>query len=328
MYAMKRNQNHIDIQIEKPFIIIGVGRSGTTLLQAMLNAHPDICLPPESHFIRDFIANSYIQRIYNQKGLNEVERILAENKYVQRLKINTEEALMPFRENNEEFICGTLFKRYLYLYAKRKNKRYIGEKDPSNTYYLSEIKNLFARPRIIHIIRDPRDVVLSRLNPELAHGLSMEDWAFNYSVGLRIARKNGTKMFGSHYHEIYYEDLVTDTETTLKTLCDKLGISFETQMLFYHNKASEIVSDDEEKWKKNVDKPIMKNNVDKWKSKLSNKQIKMIEIICRKVFKTTKYEKRNNPNSFSLLRLRFILLYFRHKLQRAITLIKSIRRLS
>ena len=44
------------VDLERPVLVCGIGRSGTSLLQSMLNAHHDLCFPPETHFFRRFVA--------------------------------------------------------------------------------------------------------------------------------------------------------------------------------------------------------------------------------------------------------------------------------
>ena len=56
------------VDVERPVVICGVGRSGTSLLQSMLNAHPELCFPPETHVFRRYVANAAARRRYESLG--------------------------------------------------------------------------------------------------------------------------------------------------------------------------------------------------------------------------------------------------------------------
>ncbi len=279
----------LGVDVKHPIMIVGVGRSGTTLLQAMLNAHPEVCLPPESHFIRDFIANPDAQRVVQQEGLDGVEKILRRNTCLQRLDISPADALEPFR-NGVPFSYGDLFKRYLALYASRRGKTIVGEKDPSNTLCLTAMKNVFPEARLVHIIRDPRDVVLSRLKTDMNMHKDVRKWAQNYAGTFQLGRQQGKQLYGPRYTEIFYEQLIQEPEQALDQLCSWLGIAYDPAMLAYQQQAREIVADNEMDWKENVLKPVLKHNCGKWRTGMESTDVQMVESICMDVFSQTPYQ--------------------------------------
>ena len=300
------------IDIEHPLMIIGVGRSGTTLLQAILNAHPEICFPPESHFIRDFVANQSLQQLYRREGLFAIRQALEESRSLGRLGISSDDALAPFESNPSGFSFGALFKRYLCLYAERHNKWRVGEKDPSNTFYLPTIHHIFPNAHILHLIRDPRDVILSRMNSVLNYGKSVKQWAYNYRRAFRTARKIGKKLFGVQYHEVFYENLISDTKKAIISLCSEIKIDFDSQMLSFQEGAKHIVGEGELAWKKNVMRPILKDNAGKWKSGLTREQIRDIETICYKVFHETPYKRSDLTDAMLWPGVRYALFSGQH----------------
>ncbi len=278
------------VDVEKPIMIVGVGRSGTTLIQSMLNAHPEICFPPESHFIRDFIANNEGNKLYSAGGLDAVEKAMNESVCVNRFGVDSQSVFEPFRDGSIEFSLGNLFSRYLFLYARSKGKSRIGEKDPANAVLLKYIKATYPEAKIVHIIRDPRDIILSRLKTEMEQDAPIQFYAENYVNGFITARNEGNHLFGDNYAEIYYEELITNPETVLSDLCKKIDIPYHDRMLNYQNEAKDIVTKGEYKWKSNVFKPVMKNNANKWKTGLTSAQIQIVENICKDIFPETIYE--------------------------------------
>jgi hypothetical protein len=61
---------------EKFVFIVGVGRSGTSLLHSMLNAHTRVCFPPEINFIRRFLATPQLEETLRQQGVDAVVHLL------------------------------------------------------------------------------------------------------------------------------------------------------------------------------------------------------------------------------------------------------------
>lgn len=279
----------MDVDVERVFFIIGVGRSGTTLLQAIINAHPDICMPPESHFIRDIIANSKVLKTYQNKGLAGVKTFLKSNTHLARLDIDVCKALEPFSNHSINFSWDFLFKRYLALYAHQQGKKRVGEKDPSNIKHIEVMKKHFPHAILIHIIRDPRDVVLSRINTQMGHTRDVSSWARNYVSSFFMGREYGRGCYGTNYIEVYYEDLIQKPADTIKQLCGNLDVPYDPIMLNYQTQAAGIVAQDEMAWKKNVFEPIMTTNSSKWLNNMDTEQIRLIESLCSKIFEVTPY---------------------------------------
>jgi len=76
--------------------------------------------------------------------------------------------------------------------------------------------------------------------------------------------------------------LIQNTEEELKRICEKMGLDFEENMLLYYETAKNIIGDDEMDWKKNVLKPIISDNTNKWSNELSKFKLFVIESILQK----------------------------------------------
>lgn len=277
--------------IREPFFIVGVGRSGTTLLQSMMNAHPEICFPPEIHFVCKYIANRRAHRIFNAGGLDLLAKHLRDDKYVKQLGVDINKALEPFYLRQQRFSFANLFKQILCLYGNRKGKSRIGEKDPKNLEYLSEIKKAFPEAHIIHLIRDPRDVVVSRQKANWSKNRSFFAHVFACREQLKICRSKGIKLFKERYHEIFYENLIAEPEGTLKKLCDRIGVKYNGAMLNFQKAAREIVRQDEMQWKGECLGPLLSSNTRQWEQSLKRWQVLFIEVNCSHAFSSLGYKK-------------------------------------
>ena len=213
-----------------PFIV-GVGRSGTTLLRLMLDAHPDLAIPPETHFIpeaaladrhtltprRAFLKTLTSHPMWQDHGI-EVDLL--------RQKIST---IKPFD-------LSEALRAFYQLYAERHAKLRWGDKTPLYVRSMKLIQSLLPEARFVHIIRDGRDVALS--NRGLWFGPDSIEEAAEWWVSWIEEARNQSRHL-SHYLEIRYEDLVLDTETTLKFISEFVALPWNPAMLDYHQTAEQ-----------------------------------------------------------------------------------------
>jgi len=285
--------------MNKLFFIIGVGRSGTTLLQCMLNAHPEIGLPVETHFVRKYVVDEARGRMQRKISWDDIMNQFRVDTDLARLNIDIQGVLEPFINGKKSFTYKDMFLELLRIYSQRVEKEIIGEKDPANTPFLYEIYTAYPDAIIIHIIRDPRDVVLSRSKTYWGKNRSFWSHVLEYKRLLHKARKLGRLLFNEHYIEILYENLIANPRKELGVICEKLGISFHDDMLRYYEKAEEIVTEQEMEWKKNIFKPLLQNNTQNWRSGLEKWQIIVIEGACEEPFAELGYELSGFSKKFS-----------------------------
>lgn len=273
----------IAVEIDRPIFIVGVGRSGTSLLQSMLNAHSQICFPPESQFIRSLIASRRLQRALRRGHTGQVLEKVSNHQGLKKVDVDPERICEELIEEGH-LSLENLYRRILIDQAERNGKSRVGDKDPKNLEYLPEIYSIFPDAQIIHLVRDPRDVVLSRTRASWSKHRFFVTQAFTYEAQITKARRDGPRLFGERFIELHYEDLISDPGNTLKKLCGKLGVGYEESMLTYYKDAGAVVQGKEIDWKKNVFKPVLSENKEKWREGLSNSQVHLVELICTTAF--------------------------------------------
>jgi hypothetical protein len=224
--------------MERPIFIVGCPRSGTTLLQLMLHAHPRIAIPPETRFLlpayfrrQDFgdlrtaagrrALGGYIvgdrDGKFKDLGL-DADAVLAEI-----------EAAPP--------TVGSVLGTVLRAYARSHGKPRWGDKRPTYARYLPDLYRMFPDAQFVHVIRDGRDCVgslkqMSWWKRDAYY--SMATWAQAIDSGHAAARS----LPAGSYYEIQYEQLVVDPTRELTALCGFLGEAFDTGMLRPHQLAS------------------------------------------------------------------------------------------
>jgi hypothetical protein len=213
------------------FFIGGSVKSGTTWLQLLLNAHPEVSANGEGHFL-DLLAPALRMAMDTHGRLvkEKNEQIFRELGGYPRLS-----------EDAMQYVIAGAIQAFLVEQSKHKAARAVGEKTPDNLLHFPKLKLLFPRAKFIQIIRDGRDCAVSawfhnlRTKPEWAMSEfgSVEAFACKYadhwSAELAAAQAFADRHPG-HVRQVQYEKLVASTEPVLSELFRFLGVNASDAM--------------------------------------------------------------------------------------------------
>lgn len=274
---------------KSPVFIIGMPRSGTKLMRALLNQHSQISLTNyESHYVPYFIKKFGLTPTFKTK--EDLKPVIEEfNKTVTGITLN----------NSGKFLSETNFLnaadpqnwesifRYFFKHSGSKpitDEMIWGDKTPGYINHIPLLKKLFPNARFIHMIRDPRDYALSS---HKGWGKSLYRAAQRWKVSIEKAKQQ-VRNISSDYLEVRYEELITNTESVMRRVCTFLQIPFEQDVIQLKNPTPEDIGD-----VKNVAQ-IISTNTAKYKKSLSAKQIKRIEEIVLPVMIQLGYKPEND----------------------------------
>ncbi len=262
------------MQSKEIIFILGVGRSGTSLLQSMLNAHTAIAFLPETQFFRKYLIK--------KPDDSWREKILADPK-IEKIGLDPQKLIAHHNPKEAYFAL-------LNFYLENQSKLIAGDKDPRLLDYAEILKAHFPTSKVVHIIRDPRDVVLSRTKADWSKRWPVWLHAATYDIQMKLGRTKAKSCFKDQYCEIYYEELISNPVKTLEQVCDHLGVPFEKSMLSFQESAEKLVRSDEMQWKKETLGDLLPQNRDKWKNNLTPLQVRTIEKVCASAFKHDRYQ--------------------------------------
>ena len=139
-----------------PFVfVVGCERSGTTLLRAMLDSHPELAIPPESHFL-----TKVMRKPYNRESFLTM---LSEHRRFARWELSIEDVSEALDRSHVADNAAAV--RALYsTYARITEKRRWGDKTPEYVRNIQGLSSFLPEARFVHLIRDGRDVTLSWLD--------------------------------------------------------------------------------------------------------------------------------------------------------------------
>jgi len=213
-----------------PFVV-GVGRSGTTLLRLMLDSHPELAIPPETHFLPELI-----DRAAGGGGAAELGDVVVGARTW--ADFGLAEAELRERLERAESSVASVARAFYALYAERQGKPRWGDKTPIYVKHMRAIGGELDEARFVHLIRDGRDVALSRRRRGMGAGKPISNTAERWRKRIELARRQSRRLAG-RYLELRYEDLVADPEPALRLICELCELEFDPAMLAHHERAEE-----------------------------------------------------------------------------------------
>src|SRR5215468_1311913 len=269
--------------MDPPVIVLGVGRSGTTLLRVMLDRNTTLAIPYESFFVPQ-LAHRHWRRPDLDHFLDDLGRL----RTLYDWGITPEDVRPRLREGmTTSEAIGAIFETY----AERQGKLRWGDKTPLYMQQLPLLERLFPDAIWVHLGRDGRDAALSFL--ELPEGFSGRTWAQPHTVvqfagrwrtEILAARQLGSHV-GGRYLELRYEDLVAEPERELQRVCEHASLPWEPQMLEYAG-TSEVAEMPEHR---NLAQPPTPGLRD-WRNQMSRDDALAFEGVAGDVLQSSGYE--------------------------------------
>jgi hypothetical protein len=232
----RRLHGRSEVELPAPFVV-GVGRSGTTLLRMMLDAHPALAMPPETHFLPQFIQASGRLRFNPRVAVKTISG--DENRRWNDFGLDAEELRAEF-DRLDPFNTSDALRAFYRLYAKRHGKSRWGDKTPDYVRKMKKLQNTLPEARFIHVIRDGRDAGLSQNARIIKRGkdpVKPKEMARRWRKRIIKSRLDADEVEG--YIEVRYEDLILDTERVLRRVCEHVELDYDPAMLTYHERAGE-----------------------------------------------------------------------------------------
>jgi tetratricopeptide (TPR) repeat protein len=204
----------------QPIFIVGFPRSGTTLVEQTLSAHPRISAGDELPFINE-ITDSMVRTLNSPMGYPE--------------------AMAELWMGDRRYGLDELRDRYLEQVRRldivEPGAAWFTDKMPLNETHLGLIALVFPQAPIIHVVRHPLDIVLSVFSNNLTHGFqcafALETVALHYQRTMELVEHYRAALT-LRYLPIRYEDIVDDQEGSTRRLLDFIGEPFDDACLSFH----------------------------------------------------------------------------------------------
>jgi Sulfotransferase family len=279
----------------EPFFIFGAPRSGTSLLSRMLDSHPRLAVPFETHFFRHFgpLLPYYGDLSQAPSRQSLIDDILASptiryfDPPLERERVLAATPAPTF---------GGVVDAVMASWAAQQGKARWGEKTPMHAFDWPLIWKSFPGARVIHLIRDGRDVAISvkraRHGPKTIYAAAQQ-WS-GYLAQMRMIRASIAE---DSFLEVSYEDLVRAPRHVLRTICRFLEEDFCEQMLHFHERTTRYPTDLVNE--ANLHRPVLVGNAGKWRGEMSAGDIRIVEAVAGRDLRALGYPLAGEPRPLS-----------------------------
>jgi hypothetical protein len=263
----------------RPIFLVGMGRSGTSMLRLMLQRHPALAILSETAFT---------SRIWERRFGFAVARSSGAfgdllDDYIRFLRARHDRAgdfSLDFDAYRRRVLSGPpALNRLLGVMGEMWCRQYgavrWGEKTPDHVHYLPDLNRMFPGLVAVHLIRDPRDVALSNVEAGLTPVADPLVYALKWLRTVRSADRAAAA--GVTVVTLRYEDLVAEPVATLQELCTALELPFVQEMLQFEKAAPEHAP--REPWADGLHRSLNARSVQRWRDALPRDDRLCIEAL-------------------------------------------------
>ncbi len=268
----------------------------------MLAHHESIVVPQESLLFKMFWSSRFR---YGDLSLRENQTVLLRDMLATRI-IGYWEPKPTLRDAASLLSrpgFGGAVEALILATAQGRPVTHWGEKSPGHVFYWRAVKECFPEAKVVHILRDGRDVALSllkaRMGPKSFYAAARL-WR-DYVNEMQRVRDNWDPR---RFVQVRYEDLLAEPETTLRSICDTLDVSFSDRMLRFFENKSRYVTDAVNS--ANLHHRVLSDNKDKWRTAMSPSQLAEFEVAAFDCLRANGYETVSDGRALSPARIAFI----------------------
>lgn len=243
------NERESERGSERMIFVAGNSRSGTTMMSRVLGSHPSVFTFGELHFFEQMHSPDDTRGLSTSEATELAARLLS----VQRQGYLGKREPARFREEagavvsplGPEPTAARTFEAFLRYEATRSGKSLPCDQTPRNVFYIGEILALYPEARVVLMVRDPRDVLLSQKRKWKrrflgARGIPMREalraWVNYHPITISKLWTSSVSA-GDRFEDdgrvlcVRFEDLLAHPETEVRRVCEFIGVSFSEDML-------------------------------------------------------------------------------------------------
>jgi hypothetical protein len=222
------------VRSELPVFIVGMPRSGTSLMEQILSCH---------------------SQVHARGETTDVEKLADQIPYYP-------DGVRNLTQEKLDAMAGAYVQR---LHDMAPSATRITDKLPGNYMYLGLISQLFPGARVVHCKRDPRDICLSNYFIDFGAGLGftydLETLAYTYKAYQELM-EHWKQVLPIPILDVRYEEITADPHAQIKRILDFCGLEWEESCLNFHQSKRQVITASYDQ----VRQPLHKKSVARWKS--------------------------------------------------------------
>jgi hypothetical protein len=258
-------------EYDPPVFVVGSARSGTTLLYSILQSSGEFALYQAETLLLEVCRPKY----GDLKFKKNYDRFINDwicSKQFHRSGLSPDEFVKGAKDYRSSYV--DFMQYFMECISEKQGKKRWAEQTPGHVYYMKELSKAFDNSKFIHVIRDGRDVAISR-RKEGWSGTKSKDpvkqliySAISWEKAVEYGQINGKKG-GDNYLEIRYEDIICDLDKVIKQINDFLHIKIDKSNI--ENYAVGVLKKGNSAFGETME-GISKKGLYRWKKELTEKE--------------------------------------------------------
>jgi hypothetical protein len=288
------------IEKKQVFFVSGMPKSGTTWVERIFDAHPEVVCKGEAHF------GIFLEPAIRRAVSTYNARIPKKGNWARHRRENSNSLQTPsFTYNNEDLDCllAEAAKLMFAKWVESENVKCVGDKTPNNLAYLTLLERIFPGARFVYIIRDVRDIVVSAwfFNLVIDPKVTLDQFGDMKKFSSHIAKvwaqdvsraKAYGRILNGRYCEIYFENLWHNPQYEVERLFDFLKVSKTRDIIDECLRLTDfsILSKGRARGTENRGSFYRKGIIGDWKNHLDQETIDEINVHCGSLLKEMGYD--------------------------------------
>jgi hypothetical protein len=274
---------------DRPIFVLGCPRSGTTLLQLMLHAHPRIAIPPETRFVlTSYEARNSFGDLRSERSRRTLASSIVDVRGTLFGDLGLDADEIRAQIVGGPATLGSAIGAVFRGYARRFGKPRWGDKRPGYYQYIPALLRLFPDAQFVNLVRDGRDCVASLLSmPWFDRDIHAA--ICTWVEAIDSARRAAGRLGDGAYFEMRYGDLVADPTARLAELCDFLGEKFDPAMAEPHRIAASTIPA-RKSWHADTQREVVASPAGTWRERLAPWEISLCEAAMGGRLRSLGYE--------------------------------------
>lgn len=279
------------------FFIVSRPRSGTTLIQTLFEAHPNVCIPPEAPVITETYERFGKLTKWTDNDIDEFIEFLFKITKFNFWNIDKEELASSIKSYPGKLSLEVLVKLVYMNYNSVFEKGEIitfGDKNPRYSRYPEKLLQAFPEAKCLHLVRDYRDHILSMQRVKLLKSylpFIAIRWRNSQRKMLRLLKR-----YPNSFMSVRYEDFVNAPHDYFEQICNFLNIPYDPSIFNYTEQKDKFYEENkyqsDEEFHGNIFKPINADQVGKWQRKMDDKSVRDADWFVGKYAELSGYERK------------------------------------
>lgn len=274
--------------LARPVFVVGMGRSGTTMMRLMLDRHPALAVLSETSFgARVWERRWGFRLVAQDRDLREefldgwIDSLQCADMENQGTDWNAYRTKVLAREPSLSCFLSVLGE----MRAEQTGKVRWGEKTPTHVYYLRTLDRMWPGMLAVNLVRDPRAVAASWMSAGFSRTADPLAVALEWRRNVRLAEEAALQ--GVSVLTVRYEDLVENPGSTLAQVCAHTGLGFTDDLINFHESASKAAPP--HAWLQKLSSPLHATPSNTWRGRLSEEDVLYVEVLTHSLMEQYSY---------------------------------------